>query len=240
MSNVIIVNNNIHELVRIYLTNKQQLPTQLSGLPIGKWDVSNVTSMKELFNGYENFDEPLIEWDVYNVTDMSKMFAGCSKFNQPLSDELYNWAVHNVTDMSEMFSGCTNFNQSLTNWNVSNVTNMNSMFAGNSSFNQNINNWNVSGVSSMISVFENSTSFNQPLSGWNVSNVTNMTEMLNSSDLNTSNYDNLLISWSGLTLQTGVTFGVLSLTYTSGGAADSARSYIQSTYNWTFVGDSSV
>ena len=158
-----------------------------------------------------------------------------SDFNQPIG----NWDVSNVTNMNGVFQN-TNFNQSISGWNVSNVTNMSSMFVGNSSFNQNINNWNVSGVSSMISVFENSTSFNQPISGWNVSNVTNMTEMLNSSDLNTSNYDNLLISWSGLTLQNNVTFGVQGLTYTSGGDAQSARSYIQSTYNWTFVGDSAV
>jgi surface protein len=161
MSNVIIADNNIHEFVRMYLTNKQQLPTQLRGLPIGKWDVSKVTVMKELFNGYENFDEPLIEWDVYNVTDMSKMFAGCTKFNQPLSDELYNWGVLNVTNMESMFSGCTNFNQPLYRWDVDSVTDMSSMFKNCTNFNQNLNEWNVSNVTNMSEMFYGASSFKE-------------------------------------------------------------------------------
>jgi len=162
MSIVVINDNNIRDFVGKYLNNKkEQLPIQLRGLKIGQWNVSNVTNMKELFNGYENFDEPLIEWDVTNVTDMSKMFSGCSKFNQPLSDVIYNWGVLNVTNMSEMFSGCTKFNQPLYGWDVDSVTDMSSMFKNCANFNQNLNDWDVSNVTNMSEMFYGASSFNK-------------------------------------------------------------------------------
>jgi surface protein len=158
------------------------LPTQLRGLPIGKWDVSKVTVMKELFNGYENFDEPLIEWDVTNVTDMSKMFSGCSKFNQPLSDVLYNWGVHNVTNMESMFYGCANFNQPLFNWDVDNVTNMSKMFYGCTKFNQPLNEWNVKSVTNMSEMFFGASSFNKN-PRWNIGRNTNTLNMFTKTPL---------------------------------------------------------
>ncbi|MDY4859731.1 MAG: BspA family leucine-rich repeat surface protein [Campylobacter sp.] len=42
------------------------------------------------------------------------MFDGCENFNQPLN----SWNVSNVTDMDSMFYGCENFNQALNSWNV--------------------------------------------------------------------------------------------------------------------------
>ncbi|WP_086224844.1 BspA family leucine-rich repeat surface protein [Campylobacter devanensis] len=91
---------------------------------IESWDVSSVTDMSYMFDGCENFNQPLENWDVSSVTDMSDMFRGCDNFNQPLN----NWDVSNVTNMNSMFNGCKNFNQPLSNWDVSNVTNMRSMF----------------------------------------------------------------------------------------------------------------
>jgi surface protein len=121
-----ITNKNIRTLVHAYVYNKSQLPSNLRNTLIGDWDVSNVTDMHDIFNGCENFNEPLNNWNVSNVTNMSGMFIGCKNFNQLLND----WNVSNVINMSFMFSGCTNFNQPLNDWNVSNVINMSSMFSG--------------------------------------------------------------------------------------------------------------
>ena len=47
-----ITNANIHGLVNEYINrNRRRLP------PIGTWDVSRVTDMKNLFGNKENFDE---------------------------------------------------------------------------------------------------------------------------------------------------------------------------------------
>jgi surface protein len=84
-------------------------------------------------------------------------------------------------------------------------------------------------------------SFDDNLSNWNVSNVTDMSIMLDSTIMSQTNYDALLIGWDSLpSLQSSVTFGVNGLQYTTGGAADTARSNIITNYSWTFNGDTGV
>src|SRR5690606_4629686 len=59
-------------------------------------DLSNVTSLKDMFFGAETMNAPVNHWDVSTITDMSGLFRDCLLFNQPLS----NWDVSDVTDMS--------------------------------------------------------------------------------------------------------------------------------------------
>ena len=138
---------------------------------IGGWDVSNVTSMVQMFRNCVVFNQPLNNWDVSRVTNMEQMFSRCHAFNQPLN----NWDVSNVTDMRRMFEDCLTFQQPLDNWDVSSVTNMSHMFFL-SGFNQPLNNWDVSSVTNMGLMF-GMASFNQPLNNWDVSRVTNMRQM---------------------------------------------------------------
>jgi surface protein len=161
---------NIRDMVKKYIANDNDV-TQYG--PIGDWDVSNVTNMKNLFLRNTNFNEDISKWNVSNVTNMEAMFADAKAFNQPLD----SWNVTNVTNMNSMFAGAESFNQPLDNWNVSNVINMGFMFTGAKSFNQPLNNWNVSNVINMGSMFARAESFNQPLDNWDVKNVTNMNLM---------------------------------------------------------------
>lgn len=114
--------------------------------PIGNWDVSNVTSMLEMFSR-TNFNQPIEAWDVSKVADMTKMFFG-SAFNQPIGA----WNVSKVTSMREMFGGGDDggfedyeafFNQPIGEWDVSNVTKMDGMFGFNNNFNQDLSKWCV-------------------------------------------------------------------------------------------------
>ncbi|MFX0044147.1 MAG: BspA family leucine-rich repeat surface protein, partial [Candidatus Hodarchaeota archaeon] len=162
-------------------------------------------------------------------TDMYRMFDEASSFNQPLD----NWDVSSVIYMSEMFSGASSFNQPLDNWNVSSVTGMYRMFDEASSFNQPLDNWNVSSVTDMRGMFYEASSFNQPLGNWNVSSVTEMDDMFYAVKLSTSNYDNLLLGWSQLTLQFGVTFHAGNSKYSS--AAADAREFIITNFSWTII-----
>jgi surface protein len=149
----IITNENIHDLVRIFIIKKyyetpkvynpfnpdeprEELPIDLQSIPIGKWDVSRVTKMSFLFADWDKFNEPLNDWDVSNVRNMSYMFRDCKRFNQPLD----KWDVLNVTHengMEGMFMGCKKFNQDLSNLDVYNVKNMSYMFCRCKIFNKN-------------------------------------------------------------------------------------------------------
>ena len=101
------------------------------------------------------------------------------------------------------------------------------------SFNQPIGNWDVSSVTDMSSMFYNASSFDQPLGNWNVSNVILMENMFYGVTLSTLNYDHLLLGWSQLTLQTGVSFHAGNSKY-SGAAAD-ARQFIITNFTWTIT-----
>ena len=68
-----ITDDNIHQFVNYYLTNKNKLPSNLKNKPIGDWDVSRVTNMSSLFEDAP-FNEDISDWDVSNVVNMTKMF----------------------------------------------------------------------------------------------------------------------------------------------------------------------
>ena len=208
-----ITDDNIRQLVRLYVDNRDSLPIYLQGISLSKWDVSRVTNMAGLFEGLTDFNESLNEWNVSNVTKMVYMFNECESFNQPLNkwnvtqvtdmngmfwgchifnQPLDKWNVTQVTNMNGMFSDCLNFNQPLDNWDVSNVTDMNGMFSRCESFDQPLDNWNVSNVTDMESMFNGCLVFNQPLAGWNVSNVTDMESMFNQA----MTFDRPLNNWN--------------------------------------------
>lgn len=143
-----ITNENIRHFVRLYLDKKRsKLPPDLRNVPIGNWDVSNVTDMSQLFFNEWHFNEPL-NWNVSNVTNMDSMFKACFSLNQPL-----NWDVRNVENMEQMFSHCEKFNQDLSNWNVSKVETMYGMFFGCDTFNQDLSDWDVSNVTNYKGMF---------------------------------------------------------------------------------------
>lgn len=121
------------------------------------WDVSNVTNMRSLFSCNDNINPSISLWDVGNVTDMRQMFSSNRAFNCDISQ----WDVSNVTNMNHMFFSATSFNQDISQWVVSNVTDMGHMFNGNN----NIYTGNIDSV------------FNQDISRWDVRKVTNMESM---------------------------------------------------------------
>ena len=169
-----ITDENIHRLVKEYLTNA------ISGLPnISGWDVSNVTNMKNLFKNYEYFDENLGSWDVSNVEDMSAMFRKCTNYT---GDGLDAWGkkVGKVIVMSFMFEECENLIVNLGSWDVSNVEDMLSMFRKCTNFTgDGLDAWGkkVGKVIDMSGMFNECENLIVNLGSWDVSNVEDMYAM---------------------------------------------------------------
>jgi surface protein len=184
--------------------------------------------MSRMFGG-SGFNGVIGSWDVSSVTNMAYMFSDASSFNRPIS----SWDVSNVRYMSQMFDEASSFNQPLNSWDVSRVTDMDYMFDDATSFNQPLGSWDVSSVTDMYHMFYDASSFNQPLGSWNVSSVTDMRSMFSGVTLSVSNYDDLLLGWSQLSLQNSVSFHGGNSMYSS--AAIAARQSIITNFSWTIT-----
>ena len=104
------------------------------------WDVSDITSMRELFGGNPfsgrrrpHFNEDLSRWNVSRVTDMYYTFCGARAFT---GAGIGCWDVSSVTNMHGMLLNATAFTAPIGDWDVSSVTEMRWMLNGATSFNQ--------------------------------------------------------------------------------------------------------
>lgn len=150
--------------------------------------------------------------------------------------------LSSVTSMLNCFRFCILFNSPVNNWDVSSVINFQSAFENAQSFNQPLNNWNTQNAQSMFSMFRLALSFKQDISDWNVENVgtglfLQLNNFLQNIDINesgtTSNYDNLLNSWSNQNVQPNLSFNGGNSKYSADGEV--GRNILINTYNWTIT-----
>ncbi|TFH30605.1 MAG: BspA family leucine-rich repeat surface protein, partial [Promethearchaeota archaeon] len=222
-------NQELHDWNVSKVTTMQQMffTAETFNFSLNSWDVSSVTDMSNMFAYAYGFNQPLNDWDTSSVVNMEHMFEFAVYFNQPLND----WNTSSAVNMENMFEYAVYFNQSLSSWDVSNVETMREMFKEASNFNQPLSKWNVSDVTDMYGMFNRADNFDQDLGAWNVSSVTTMQYMFWEITLSTPNYDNLLIGWSSLSVQSLVSFSAGYSQYSSGAAAD-ARNVLDITYEW--------
>ncbi len=191
-------------------------------------DLTFVNNMRSMFYNATYMNSDIGDWNVSSVTDMSAMFNGASAFNQDLGD----WNVSNVTNMAYMFKDAAVFNQDISSWDLSNVTDTCGMFWGASMFNQDIGEWNVSNVINMYDMFYEAIGFRQDISQWNISKVEDIESMFYGTSIPISNYDAMLIAWSQLPPQSGLSFDAGNSYYCTG---ESARQRLTDNvvYDWT-------
>lgn len=204
---------------------------RLKILDVLEWGPLKLGVSSNYFSGCANLD--ILATDILDLAGVSTfqgMFQNCSNLKGNPSMGL--WDVSAIVNMNGAFSGATLFDTPIGAWDVSNVTDMSLMFDSASSFNQEINSWNVSNVTNMLNMFRLAVSFDRNIDSWDVSNVTNMTNMFSGVKLSTSNYDALLIGWSALNLQNGVTFSGGNSQYC---ASIAARNFIISNFSWSIT-----
>ena len=69
------------------------------GEALDSWDISNVTSLRSVFDDLHDFNEDLSGWDTSSVTDMYQTFYGATSFNGNLS----GWKTSKVETMGDTF-----------------------------------------------------------------------------------------------------------------------------------------
>ena len=205
---------------------------------ISTWDVSNITSMYQLFRNKSTFNDDITSWDVGKVTNMYEMFRGCDQFNQDIG----GWNTSNVTNMRGMFQGARVFNKDIGGWDTGNVTDMSNMFRDATNFDQNLTNWRVKKITYLPSKF-NGNSGLTILPVWGNNIVTNVTSSLTNGTYNDGDVIPIIITLLNsvtvtngtprIELETGTTNRYA--TYSSGSGTDTL------TFNYTVEsGDSTT
>jgi surface protein len=160
---------------------------------ISRWNVGNVTNMREMFKGQPYFNGDLSRWNVGKVTDMTGMFFNARSFNSDIS----GWRPAALRAIDRMFYNAHAFNHPLGAWDISRVTTLNETFRGARSFNHSLAGWNdkTAQLTSIQGVFDgfhtfyaagsmDVMAFNGDVSGWDVSNVTDMSAAFRASRFN--------------------------------------------------------
>ncbi|MEM8847193.1 MAG: BspA family leucine-rich repeat surface protein [Bacteroidota bacterium] len=218
-----------------------QLCTAFDG-DLRGWNVETITNMEAMFLLATAFTGIGLEtWNTQNVENMSDMFSGAALFNGNID----GWDTQNVQFMNDMFSSATAFEGAgLENWNTENVSNMRSMFSGAISFNGEIGGWNTQNVLNMIGMFFNAQAFDQNLGGWDISSIIGigLSSMLSGTKMSIENYSNTLIGWS--TLDEGeeqvpedMNLGADGLLICAGSLAAERRDFLKQEKGWVIFGD---
>ena len=149
-------------------------------LDLTTWDISGVTSFKEIFMDTEIFGDLLIEnWDVSNVENFNRIFKNL-EINNELS--LSSWVVTSALSFEETFF---NFKVGdISEWDVSNTENMKGMFKESSGVFFSLEGWNVSNVKYFEEMFMNTfINENINIKKWNTSNGEEFDRMFMGTDL---------------------------------------------------------
>ncbi len=202
-------------------------------IDMSNWDTSSVTNMSGMF--YDASGTPdTSNWDTSSVTNMSGMFEECS-----INPDTSNWDTSSVTSMSGMFQYNPRANPDTSNWDTSSVTTMNSMFEEAGDADPDTSNWDTSNVTNMSYMFYAAVSASPDVRNWDIGNVTTMRSMFEGAELDTDDYDNLLINFASQPRQDDIDFHGGTSTYCTA-AASSARAVLISATNWTITDDGNI
>lgn len=145
-----------------------------------------------------------------------------------------------ITVIAQAFYGATSFVSGVSGWDVTNVTNYFQAFNGATSFNDDLSSWDTENSGGFNTTFSGCTAFegdgvaNFDLSG--MATLNSLNNFATGCTFTTANYDAILIAWeaakAGYRNDVSPNFG--SSTYTSGGAAATARAALVS-YGWTIT-----
>ena len=168
---------------------------------------------------------------------MYEFAKGCTAFNGSVS----GWEFTTSCTLYSAFQNCSAFTGiGMDTWVTTAVTSINRIFSQATLFNGDTSGWSTANITDVDYAFNNNDAYDQDMSGWTVTQMTVMANIMSGADgMSTANYDALLIAWDSqgaMAFSGTVNFG--SSQYTSGGAADAARTSLIS--KWGGITDGGI
>lgn len=165
--------------------------TNLTNINVSNWDTSNITSLKGAFASMQNLESvDFAEWNVSKVTTFYALFDDSRKVN---TIDVSKWNTSSATNMEWMFCRINATKLDVSNFNTSNVTNMHAMFIGNSSLIQldvsNFDTSNVLNINTMFAYFDVCEELN--INGLNLARCTSMNNTFSHSNFKVIRCDGL-------------------------------------------------
>tara|TARA_R110000823_G_scaffold279288_1_gene397591 strand:+ start:217 stop:1005 length:789 start_codon:yes stop_codon:yes gene_type:complete len=146
--------------------------------------------------------------------------------------DLQNWGGTNLTiNNTAAFQGCTNMSISATD--TCTLTGDLSSCFRSTDITGGLSGWDFTNVTSFASALTGNSNWNEDISSWSIGNCGSFG--FSSTAMSTANYDALLIAWEAQSVQVAVNFDT-SAQYTSGGAAEAARTSLTGKPNsWRII-----
>jgi len=214
--------------------------SSLTALDVSNFNTSSVASMSFMFYNCSSLTAlDVSNFNTSSVTDMNDMFSGCSSLT---TLDVSNFNTSSVASMIGMFYGCSSLTTlDVSSFDTSSVTTMRGMFNGCSSLTTlDVSNFNTSNVTSMFRMFNNCSSLTDIVGVENfnieaLNSTASLDSFASSATLPTSRYDALLINWDAQEPFDDMSPNFGGSKYTAGGAAEAARTSLESNDNWSII-----
>lgn len=207
---------------------------------VESWSTGSVTTIVSPFQNIGHVGAlDLSGWDLSSAGNFSSTFRGSTSIT---SIDLSNGGFDSATGMSSTFLGCTSLTTigSTATWNPVSLTSLSDTFNGCTSLTSvDMSCFDVSPLTTIYRCFNNCSSLTSigDISGWNITGLTTGVAFLGGTTgvLSTAEYDAVLVAWEAQTEPTNISVNFGDAVYTTGSAADTARSVLISTSGWTIT-----
>ena len=207
--------------------------TRLTSLNLSGIDTSNVVSFFSTFHDCQDLTTLDVSgFNTSSATGMTNMFAECAGLT---SLNLSSFDTSGVFSFNGMFKECSNLSSlNLSSFDTSSAINMSAMFKDTGSLSAiDVSGFDTSSVTNFSQMFRVTGATDVRCDLFDISAATNLVHFLQGSTLTTARYDAVLIAWDSQTVTSGLTTHFGNSQFTSGGAAEAARTSLISNDGWT-------
>lgn len=205
----------------------------LTSLNLTGVETGNVTDFVQTFQDCRALTSLDVSgFDTSSALSMNSMFSQCGVLT---SLDVSGFDTSSVGNMTSMFSQCTDLTSlDVSGFDTSSVTNMSLMFNGTSSLTSlNVSGFDTSSVTNFRRMFRQTAVNDVRCDLFDISAATDLSDFLQNSTLTTARYDAVLSAWDGQTVNSGLSVHFGNSQFTSGGAAEAARTSLINNDGWT-------